>query len=59
MDVEDMKKAGIGGCRLETGKLLVSKSYDILMIAIIILYCLLIAAFFILEDLFFRPAFET
>lgn len=55
MDVEDMEKAGILGFRLSLGKLLVSKAYDITMIIIIVIYSLLIVAFFILEDIYFTP----
>lgn len=56
MDVEDMQKVGITGCRLSVGRGLVSKGYDIAMIIIIVIYCLLMAASFVMEDIYFTPA---
>ena len=46
MDKEDFEKIGIHGARLELAMMLRSKTYDILMILLIIAYTLLIFVYF-------------
>ena len=59
MDQEDMKEAGIVGAHHKVGIMLVSKSYDVTMIILIVIYCFLIAVYFVLEDILFEPNKEA
>lgn len=59
MDQEDMKEAGIVGAHHKVGMVLVSKTYDVIMIILIVVYCMLIAVYFVLEDVLFEPFKEN
>lgn len=59
MDQEDMTEAGITGMHHKVGMMLVSKSYDVSMIILIVIYCILIAIYFVLEDILFEPNKEN
>ena len=52
MDQEDLKRFKIGGCRIKLAGALMSKGYDIAMIVLIVIYSLLLGAYFIVEDFF-------
>ena len=54
MEQDDMKRAGIGGKRQSMGVILVSQGYDITMIILIIIYSIMIAFYFVLEDIVFN-----
>lgn len=56
MDTADMERYGMSGARLKLGGVLVSKCYDIYMIVLIVIYSILIAVYFVLEDTLFNEA---
>ena len=54
MDRGDLERIGITGCRLNLAMLLRSKTYDVLMILLIIMYTLLIFVYFAFDCQYFE-----
>lgn len=51
MEKDDLVKEGVNDFRLGLASLLMSRGYDIAMIVLIIIYALLLVAYFIVEDI--------
>lgn len=59
MDDEDLINYGIAGCRLGLAKIIRSKPFEITMILLIIIYCILIFLIFGLVDNYFNSEQNT
>lgn len=55
MDRHDLEKVGFGGARLNLCLFLSSKCYDVSQVILIIIYCILLAITFLVEDFLYAP----